>query len=252
MKTYRELVYIILDELKIISDDSLWENEHVISMLNKYRALLFKQRYSDKKREIPFAYYQRLPVSFELKRSNPPLIKSRKSLPPLIDMNNMWVYIFLNQDDLMLGNFNIVNPQRFKSVGYNRWLKNEAYATIDNDLFMYIKPQNSSYSSNYNLIDESISDNQLVSENGDSFISELISGSFFHFDAILDNPLDYKDFIEDIYTDPLDMHFPCEEAMIQPVMDLSIKELGMMNQQKRDAANNANDDPSTPQQAQNG
>jgi hypothetical protein len=36
MRNYRELVYSVLDELKMFSDDNVWETGHIVSALNKY------------------------------------------------------------------------------------------------------------------------------------------------------------------------------------------------------------------------
>ena len=44
--TYKELVYLALDALKIHSDDSKFTEDHVIFLLNKYRAYALKQKYS--------------------------------------------------------------------------------------------------------------------------------------------------------------------------------------------------------------
>jgi hypothetical protein len=58
MSTYRELVYLVLDELKLISDDSSFTEDHVIYLLDRYRPFLLKQRYSDVKKQIPDSNYQ--------------------------------------------------------------------------------------------------------------------------------------------------------------------------------------------------
>ena len=39
---YREAIYMVLDEIKSISDDSLITEDHVIFLLNKYRTFLLK------------------------------------------------------------------------------------------------------------------------------------------------------------------------------------------------------------------
>ena len=44
MATYKELVYMCLDELKLKSDDSFIQQEHIIFLLDKYRAFILKQR----------------------------------------------------------------------------------------------------------------------------------------------------------------------------------------------------------------
>ena len=58
MSTYKELVYMCLDELKLYSDDALYTEEHIMFLLGKYRTFLIKQRYSDVKKQIPESNYQ--------------------------------------------------------------------------------------------------------------------------------------------------------------------------------------------------
>jgi len=40
--TYKEIIYLILDELKMSSDDSYYTEDHVKFLCNKYRTLLLK------------------------------------------------------------------------------------------------------------------------------------------------------------------------------------------------------------------
>ena len=42
MTTVREAVYMVLDELKLISDDAHFTEEHVIFLLKKFRAYVLK------------------------------------------------------------------------------------------------------------------------------------------------------------------------------------------------------------------
>ena len=62
MSTYRELVYLVLDELKGTSDDFTYTEDHIIFLLNKYRAFLLKQKYSDI-RKINLAFLQAIYAS---------------------------------------------------------------------------------------------------------------------------------------------------------------------------------------------
>ena len=45
MSTYREITYLILDEMRAISDDILFNEDHIIFLINKYRNLILKQNY---------------------------------------------------------------------------------------------------------------------------------------------------------------------------------------------------------------
>lgn len=41
---------MVLDELKLLNDDSFYTEDHVLFLAVKYRGLLLKQRYSDIKK----------------------------------------------------------------------------------------------------------------------------------------------------------------------------------------------------------
>ena len=42
MNTFREMIYMILDEMKISTDDSYFTEEHIMYLINKYRAFILK------------------------------------------------------------------------------------------------------------------------------------------------------------------------------------------------------------------
>ena len=249
MSTYREAVYSVLDELKIISDDSLWETDHVVFMLNKYRALLIKQRYGDRKKEIPNQFYQRLNVNFDPNFDTGYLFQSLKKLPYLTDTNGLWISSYAHFDGIKTFNLNFINPKRFKSVGYNKWLKNQIYLTLDLDNYMYIKyPGDSSMYTTFLVDNEG---NYLIDESSQFYlVQEILKEEALKYDAILDNPMDIIAFNEMDLEDPLDLEFPVDQSLLQTILDLAIKELGMANQQGRDVANNAFDDSGLQQQKQ--
>lgn len=56
--TYAEVVYMILDELKLSSDDSYFNEYHVLMLADKYRAMILKQRYKDIRKQVPYSNYQ--------------------------------------------------------------------------------------------------------------------------------------------------------------------------------------------------
>ena len=244
MRSYRELVFSVLDSVKIFSDDSVWETDHIVSVLNKYRALLLTQKYKGKKVEIPFANYQRLNVYFDVNYNDGSIYQSFKQLPNILDITNLWQYTFVHNDGMRSSNLNFINPQKFKNVGYNKWLKSQVYVTIDLDNYMYAKsPENNIY-----LIGES-GTNTLISEDGlNQLVAENLVDSYVYYDTILDNPIDGYRFNGDDALDVLDFVFPCEESLIQPIIDLCVKEIAAINGMPRDVANNATDDISIPKQ----
>ena len=58
--TYAEVVYMILDELKLSSDDSYFNEYHVLMLADKYRAMILKQRYKDIRKQVPYSNYQEI------------------------------------------------------------------------------------------------------------------------------------------------------------------------------------------------
>ena len=97
-KTYKDLVYIVLDELKIFSDDSSFEPEHIVHTLNKYRALLFDQKYRNKKIEIPRSFYQRLKIDLEKPYVNGGIYRSSKTLPDILEIRDIYQYTFISKE----------------------------------------------------------------------------------------------------------------------------------------------------------
>lgn len=145
MSTWRELVYIVLDEIKSISDDSYFSEEHIIYMLDKYRALTLKQRYSDIKKQIPEGNYQTLCLDL----IETPAIEGEpctggyylKSDYPVSNVSLIGiprVYPF----DYFQGEISFINRDRMKYVGYNKFLQNIIYATIGPDKHLYLKSSN--------------------------------------------------------------------------------------------------------------
>lgn len=249
--TYREIVYAVLDSTKTISDDALLEVEHVIYIANKMRSLLFIQKYKGKKVEIPFAYYQRLNVYFDTSYNGGLTYKSIKQLPNILDITNLWQYTFVHNDGMRTENLNFINPQKFKVVGYNKWLKGQVYITIDLDNYMYAKIPAISSGNSINLISE-YETGTLISEDGLNQLvaedSEGLVDSYVYYDTILDNPIDGYRFNDNDELDVLDFIFPCEESLIQPIIDLCVKEIAAINGITRDVTNNATEDISIPKQ----
>lgn len=65
MNTYKEIVYMILDEIKAVSDDSYFEEEHIVFLMKSWRATLLGQRYGDVKRSIPIENFQTICLNLE-------------------------------------------------------------------------------------------------------------------------------------------------------------------------------------------
>ena len=147
MNTYRELIYLVLDELKLQSDDVYFTEEHVMYLLNKYRPLILKQRYADVRKEIPDSNFQSIvlglqniaPAEGELD-GNQHYMRTTVKVPDPINLNGGQRIITVSSyKDYWTGELAYVNSDRFKYTGFNRWISKSVYATIGPDGYMYLK-----------------------------------------------------------------------------------------------------------------
>ena len=226
MTTYREIVSIVLDELKLVSDDSHFTEEHVMFLADKYRGFLLKQRYSDIKKEIPESDYQTICVDLQpvsaidgTACTGRDYLKSVQSVPPMTQVGKRKI----SSVDYFQGNFAYTNNERFKYVGCNEFLKNQIYGTIAPDNHLYLKGNNP----------------QMY------YLKKIKVTGIFE-DSLKAAELQCPDeSTEESACDIMDKEFPLEEALIPVMVELIVKELGGVKYQAEDKENNANDDLST-------
>lgn len=218
---YKELVYMVLDTLKMKSDDSFFTEEHILFLLDKYRCLLLKQRYSDIKKEIPESNYQI--VCVDLAETNNVngmactgghYLKSTTEIPNMMTVGSHRITPY----DLFQGNINYTSPDRFKYVGHNKYMRNQIYATIASDKHLYLKACNAQA---YHLkkakvtgiFENSIEAAKIECNNANSETCDI-----------------------------MDMRFPLEESLVPVLIDMITKELFAVKYNAADNNNNANDD----------
>lgn len=218
MTTYGELTYIIMDELKNKSDDGFFQEEHVLFLLDKYRALLLKQRYSDVRKEIPESNYQTICIDLERVSAidgNPctgaDYMKSVQQIPNIMQVGKVKV----TSVDFFQGNFAYTNNERFKYTGNNKYLKNQIYSTVAPDNHLYMKSNNPQL---YYLDKVKMTG---IFEDGRS-AAELSCDT----DAC----------------DVMDMKFPLEEGLIAQLTTSVLADIYKGLYRPEDSANNASDD----------
>lgn len=220
MSTYRELVYLVLDELKGMSDDFDYTEDHVAFLLDKYRAFLLKQKYSDVKKPMPEGNYQTVcldliqvpAISGEICEGGS-YLRSTNKLPFLIKIGNPRVYAH----DYYQGEITYVSRDRMRYVGYNKYLQNIIYASIGPDNYLYLKSSNPQY----------------------LYLEKV------EFTGIFQSPSKATELqcdLENSNCDKLDNEFPIEEALVPPMVELVVKELSGVIYRPKDEKNNAKDD----------
>lgn len=223
MATYRELIFMCLDQLKLSSDDNYFTEEHVMFLLNKFRGFLLQQTYKDIKKEIPESNYQTICLELEqvpaiacIPCEGGTYLKSKVKIPNLMSIVTPKVYT----EDYYQGNITYVSRERMRYVGYNKWLSNIIYASLGPDNYLYFKSFNPQY----------------------LYLERVKLTGVFE-DA--EKAAEYLCDKDDTTCDPMDAAFPLEEGLIPQVIEMVVKELSGAIYKPEDTSNDANDDLST-------
>lgn len=208
MSTYKELVYLVLDELKLSSDDSFFTEDHVIFLLNKYRAFILKQRYADIRKQIPDSNYSTVEVKLIVKPFDPSIgglhLKSLDKIPNLINIGAPSIH----PENYFCDSVSLISKNRMRYVGYNKYMQNIIYAALGPDNHLYLKSSNPQF----------------------KHLEKV------YMTGVLEDPTILLD------DDILEAKFPLEEALIPPVVELVVKELSNGILRPEDTQNNASDD----------
>ena len=226
--TWRQLVYMVLDEIKLTSDDSIINENHVIFLLNKYRTFLLKQRYSDIKKPIPESNYQTICLDLENDTNNifcgsANYLKSKTKVPFLMKIGNPRVY----PSNYFQGEITYVSRDRMRYIGHNKYMQNIIYASVGPDNYLYLTSSNPQFSYlekvKFTGIFEDI-----------ETASELLCSNQEE-----DNNQEENN---NQSCDILDRDFPIEEGLVPQLIELSVRELLGSAYRPADEENNANDD----------
>ena len=222
MSTYKELVYMCLDELKLYSDDALYTEEHIMFLLGKYRTFLIKQRYSDVKKQIPESNYQticldliKVPAISGEPCEGGSYLRSKKKIPFLMKIGNPRVYPI----DYYQGEITYVSRDRMRYVGYNKYLQNIIYASLGPDNYLYFKSFNPQF----------------------LYLEKVRMTGIFE-DTLAASELQCPDENGNIVCDVLDREFPIENALIPTLIQLVVEELTKAEYKPEDKENNSDDD----------
>ena len=223
MAKYKEIVSMVLDELKVSSDDSTYTEDHIVFLAGRYRTFLLKQRYySDLKKQIPESNYQTLCLSLEQAEAIEGLpceggyyLRTTKPIPNLMPFGITRIY---PSGSYYKGNIEFVTKDRFKFTGHNKWLQNIIYATLDPDGRIY-----------------------LTSENPQFLYLQKVTLTGIFEDAENASELECDKDGETKECDILERDFPLEDALIAPLIELITHELSPSVAAPEDKENNAND-----------
>lgn len=219
MSTFREIIYMILDEMKISTDDSYFTEDHIMYLINKYRVLILKQRYSDIKKQIPESNYQTIcldlievPAISGEPCEGGSYLRSKEKVPFLMQIGVPKIYPI----DYYQGEITYVSRERMRYIGYNKYLQNIIYCSLGPDNYLYFKSNNPQY----------------------LYLEKVKLTGIFE-DSINASQLQCS---KDKECDILDRTFPLEDSLIPIVIELVVKELLAANYRPKDDINDAKDE----------
>ena len=211
---------MILDELKLVSDDASFTQDHVVWLASKYRSMLLKQHYKDIKKDIPESNYQTICLDLIKKEAlkgfpceEGYMLWSTKAIPATITSASTKVSAgnFFNGERITY-----VTMERMRFVGHNRWTKNTIYASLGPDNHLWLRSRNPQF----------------------LYLKKA------QVTAIFDDPEAVADLLCDEsgkHCDILDSNFPLESALLPTLIELCVKELSGSVYRPADTANNAAD-----------
>lgn len=226
----KEIVYMILDLVKQISDDSIYTEEHVLFLCKKYRSFLIKKEQEKEKATADVASefeYQQICLDLEKVAAidGAPCtggyyLRTEAKVPKILEGNLPRVYPV----DFYQGiNVCYISRDRMRFVGTNRYLQNIIWASLGPDLHIYLKSNNPQF----------------------MYLKKLrLSAVFEDFDEAMNLQCDDEGNTDDVVCDVLDGTFPIREYLVPMLIELVVKELAQAIYKPADTRNNAADDTS--------
>lgn len=222
----KEIVYMILDLVKQLSDDSTYTEEHVLFLCKKYRSFLIKkeQDKNNSSDSITSEFeYQQICLSLEKIAAidGEPCtggyyLRSKEEIPKIMDGITPRVYPL---DFYQAINIVFIPRDRMRYVGTNRFLQNIIYVSLGPDLHLYMKGNNPQFMYLKNL---------------------RLSAVFEDFDEAADYLC--EDDGSSAACNVLEANFPIREYLVPPLIELVVKELLGAAWRPKDSTNNAADD----------
>ena len=221
MATYKELVYMISDELKLSSDDAIFTNDHILFLSDKYRCVLLRQKYETQKKQVPESNYQVLCLNLEEVPaiSGEPCegsdyLRSVNKIPVPANIGTIKVY----PTDFYQGEYITYVPrERMRFTGNNKYLSNMIYCSYGADGYLYLKSCN----------------------------PQFIYLSTIRMSAVFEDSIKAQDSMctgDTEYTcDIMDRQYPLESDLIPMLIKLVVAEINAVEYSPSDEQNNSDD-----------
>lgn len=216
---------MINDLCKQLSDDSTYTEDHILFLINKYRGALLSQ-YLKLKNRVPHSNYQTIQITLEPTSDNKALyvhLQSTATIPNIMPIGNPSVtadsYYTQHLSSQMPLDINLISRERMKYVGYQKYLANVMYCSIN--------PQTQ-------LLEAKV-DNSFI-----NFIAEHAPFNI-QITAVFEDAIAASNLTNET-GDLFDKEFPLDSALLPNLLQAVLKDLIGANYRPKDDVNNATDD----------
>jgi len=149
MATKRELIFTVMEGLKIQTDDTDVSQELISSMIDSARATTIKQMYGNKDWNLPIELRQEVCLGLapanavDGQRCLGTILRSTKKLPKGISIKGGdGSLLRVKRYDRQATQINIVPVERLPMIGHNTFTANMVYAAIDVNRYLYLVSAN--------------------------------------------------------------------------------------------------------------
>ena len=228
MATFREIVYMVHDQLKLSSDDSFYTEEHILFIINKMRAMLLARKYNASKnkpaQQIEDSNFQDISFALEQTTVYPHgcsalWLKTTEKVPSMMDMFTPKVFAV---SDVVNELVTYIPAERMPYIGYNKWLGNIIYVAKGNDGYLYVRGNNPQFMYLQRLIVHGVVEDAVATAEASCECDE--DGNKI--------------------CDVLDKEFPMESSLVPLLIEYTVQELSGSRYAPQDKDNNAKDDMS--------
>ena len=205
-----------MDELKLMSDDSYFNEDHIRFLVNKHRANLLKQVYSKDNSNPSNSNYQTIQVPLSKGEEDDDFYFSNKDsylkgdtkIPNLLNISKTKITSSTSRFGYTIS---LISKDRMQFVGHNKWLKNIIYCTIDDNILYVYTYYDDIDTSKVRFNIKGIFEDAEAAYNGDDFI---------------------------------DTEYPLDISIVPLLIQSVVQELSPKTITPEDSLNNASDDKS--------
>ena len=222
----KELVYGIMDLAKLISDDTIINEGHVLFLCKHFRSLLIKKEQEKEKATTDMASeFEYQQVCLDLEKvpaidgepcTGGYYLRTRQEVPKILEGIQPRVYPI----DFYQGiNISFIPRDRMRYVGTNSFLRNIIYVSLGPDLHLYLKSSNPQF----------------------LYLEKLrVNAIFEDFDAAAGLLCD--DDGSSAACDVLEGTFPIRDYLVPTLVEMVVKQIVGAAWRPADSVNNAADD----------